>query len=144
MTHRPNPFEELERLFDRLSDQFEDVDQLRSIESKLPGGPKVDVADFGDAFEVTADLPGFETEDITVELIGEELHVVAKTETESEAEEPGRYIRRERSERSVDRRITLPEPVAEENVEATFQNGVLTVCLPKQVEASETHEIDVE
>ena len=146
MTRKKNPFEEIERLIERMGEQFQDVEQWSGIESALPGRLKVDLGEFEEAFEVTADLPGFETEDIDVELIEDQLRIRAdrETETETEGDTPDRYIRRERSKRSVDRRVTLPEPVDEEAVEASFTNGVLTVCLPKSQESEETHQIDIE
>ncbi len=144
MPNKRNPFDEIERLIERMSGQFEDIDQWSGLEGALPGRLSVDLAEFEDAFEVTADLPGFDTEDIEVELLDEQLRIRAERKTESEAEEPGRYIRRERSERSIDRRIRLPEPVAEDEVEASFTNGVLTVCLPKAETSEETHHIEIE
>jgi HSP20 family protein len=148
MTRKKNPFEEIERMLEKMSDQFQDVDQLRGIESALPGRLNVDLGEFEDAFEVTADLPGFDSENIEVEIFDDQLRIRAdretETETEAEAEAPDRYIRRERKQRSIDRRVSLPEPVAEEDVEATFTNGVLTVCLPKSKESEETTQIDIE
>ncbi|APE94651.1 Hsp20/alpha crystallin family protein [Halodesulfurarchaeum formicicum] len=144
MTRRSNPFEEIERLLERMSNQFEDVDQIQSLESAWPGRLKVDLAEFDDAYEVTADLPGFESEDIDVELLDDQLHICAERKTETEEAEAGRYIRRERSERSVDRRVSLPEPVEAETVEASFKNGVLTVCLPKAEGSEESHTIEIE
>ncbi|MFB6110803.1 MAG: Hsp20/alpha crystallin family protein [Halodesulfurarchaeum sp.] len=145
MTRKSNPFKEIERLFERMSEQFEDVDQLGRLES-APGRASVDLADYGDAYEATVDLPGFEPAEIDVELLDEQLHIRAerRSETESEASEPVRYIREERSERSVDRRVSLPEPVAESEAEATFANGVLTVTLPKKESPEESHTIDIE
>jgi len=144
MSNKKNPFEEIERLFDRMSKQFEDVDRIGNIEAALPGRLNVDLAEFEEAFEVTADLPGFDTEDIDVQLLDEYLHIRAEREREVEESEPDRYIRRERSEKSVDRRVRLPEPVIEDEVEASFKNGVLTVCLPKAETSEETHQIDID
>ncbi|MGM0371921.1 MAG: Hsp20/alpha crystallin family protein [Halobacteriota archaeon] len=144
MTRRSNPFEEIERLLERMSEQFEDVDQLSSLESAWPHRLKVDLAEFDGAYEVTADLPGFESEDIDVELLDDQLHICAQRETETEEAEEGRYLRRERSERSIDRRVSLPEPVEADAVEASFKNGVLTVCLPKAEGSEESHTIEIE
>ncbi|MDR5655979.1 Hsp20/alpha crystallin family protein [Halodesulfurarchaeum sp. HSR-GB] len=144
MTRRSNPFEEIERLLERMSNQFEDVDQIQSLESAWPGRLKVDLAEFEDAYEVTADLPGFESEDIDVELLDDQLHICAERKTETEEADEGRYIRQERSERSIDRRVSLPEPVEAEAVEASFKNGVLTVCLPKAEGSEESHTIEIE
>lgn len=144
MTRKPNPFEEIEQLLERMSEQFQDSDRLSHIEAALPGRTSVDVAEFDDAFEVTMDLPGFETEDIDVELLDDQLRIQAETESETETEEPDRYLRRERRQHSVDRRVRIPGPVAEDEVEATFVNGVLTVRLPKSDTAEESHTIDIE
>lgn len=144
MTRKPTPFDEIERLFDRMSEQFQDVEEWSAIESAWPGRLKVDVAEFDGSFEVTADLPGFETDDIEVELVDEQLRISAESETEESEEEPGRYVKRERRERSVDRRVSLPAPVEADAVEASFKNGVLTVCLPKAAAETEAHRIDIE
>lgn len=144
MPGKKNPFEEIERLIERMGDQFQDVEQWSGIETALPGRLNVDVAEFEDAYEVTADLPGFDTEDIEVELIDDQLRIRADRETETEEADPDRYVRQERRHQSVDRRVSLPEPVAESEVEATFTNGVLTVCLPKTAESEETTQIDIE
>jgi HSP20 family protein len=144
MTDKRSPFDEIERLIDRMGDQFEDVDRWKGFEGAWPGGLNVDLLDREDAFEVTADLPGFGTDDIEVELLDDQLRIRAERDQESETGEADRYIRRERRERSVDRRVRLPEPVAEEEVEASFTNGVLTVTLPKAETAADTHSIDIE
>ncbi len=144
MSRKPTPFDEIERLIERMSEQFQDVEQWSGIESAWPGRLKVDVEEFDDTFEVTADLPGFETEDIEVELVDDQLRIQAETETEEAEEEPGRYVRRERRERAVDRRVTLPGGVEEDEVEATFTNGVLTVTLPRAAESEDAHQIDID
>ncbi|MFB6153466.1 MAG: Hsp20/alpha crystallin family protein [Halodesulfurarchaeum sp.] len=141
---RSNPFEEIQRMLDRMSEQFEDVDTLRDFEPALPGRLRVDVEDYGDEFQVTADLPGFTKSDLDVELSENRLRIAAEHEEESESEEPERYVRRERRTQSVSRTITLPEEVDDEGVEATFRNGVLTVTLPKLVAEEDTHQIDIE
>jgi len=139
---RRNPFDDLEELFDRLSNQFEDT---MAGESGLavPGTVGVDVADTGEEYVVTADLPGYETEDVDLRLVDGALHLEA-SRSGTETYEDGDYIRRERTQRTVDRRIRIPEPVDEEGVEAAYNNGVLTVTLPK-LAGSEGggHEIDI-
>lgn len=136
MTRRRNPFDDVERLFDRLNEQFgESVG--------VGGGFPVDVEDAGDHYVVTADLPGFETEDIDVQVRDDALHVDATRERDEE-DADDTYIRRERSARSVSRRIGLPEAVEEADATARFENGVLTVELPKSGEGSDETRIDIE
>jgi len=127
---RNDPFGEIERLFDQFGLDVEG------------GGVAVDVLDAGDAIEVTADLPGYETDDIDVQLQeGRRLTVIAEAESESEREE-GQFVTRERRRQSVSRTVRLPEPVDEAGTEATYTNGVLTVRLPKR-ERSEGTDIPV-
>ena len=102
------------------------------------GGAAVDVADREGELVVTADLPGFRREDIDLTLRDDELHVEAEHREESEESgEDGHYIRKERRHQSVSRSVTLPEAVEAERASAQFQNGVLTVTLPKQHEEGE-------
>ncbi|WP_290811699.1 Hsp20/alpha crystallin family protein [Halovivax sp.] len=139
---RKNPFEDLEELFDRLSNQFEEG-MTRGTGFPVPGSVAVDVADTGGEFVVTVDLPGYETGDVELLLVDGALKLEAGRDVE-ETHEEGRYIRRERTQSSVSRRIRLPEPVEEDAVEASYNNGVLTVTLPKVGETESGREIDIE
>jgi HSP20 family protein len=133
-----NPFEEIERMFDRMSSQFEPFEG-----GALQGGSvAVDVEDAGDEFVVTADLPGYDRDDIDVQLAGERLTLSAERAESSEDAGDGRYVRRERRQRSVSRSVRLPEPVDEGGTEATYRNGVLTVTLPK-TRADDGHDIPI-
>ncbi|MFB6070519.1 MAG: Hsp20/alpha crystallin family protein [Halanaeroarchaeum sp.] len=141
---RRNPFDEIERMLDRMAKQFEGMDDIRSFDAGFASRIDVDVEDRPDDYVVTADLPGFEKEDIDVELADETLRISAQRASEHEDEEPGRYVRRERSRESMSRSISLPEPVREDDVEGRFKNGVLTVTLPKRHTAEDSHSIDIE
>jgi HSP20 family protein len=143
MSSRRNPFEELERMIERMNRQLEAATGSgRDLPAGGGGSASVDVVDAGDAFEVTVDLPGFEKEDIELRVDGNRLHLSAERETEREEGED-RYVRRERSRRSVSRSLTLPGEVAEAEVEAHYRNGVLTVTLPKADRDEGGHEIEV-
>ncbi|WP_336035499.1 Hsp20/alpha crystallin family protein [Halobacterium yunchengense] len=133
MVDRRTPFDELERLLDKMNDARE----------RAAGGLAVDVRDDGDAFEVAADLPGFEREDIEVEVHERTLRIDA-THSEDVREDDEDYVRRERSNRSLSRSLTLPEDVDEAAATAAFENGVLTVTLPKTHADESGTSIDVE
>jgi HSP20 family protein len=150
MTRRSNPFEDLEELFDRMRRQFEEatgsMDEV-SVES-LRSGMRIDVEDTGDSFVVTADLPGFEKEDIDVRLSDQRLRIAAEhaeeTTEEGESEDDGRFVRQERHRSSMERVVRLPEPVDETSVSATFRNGVLTVTLAKAAPDESGRDIEIE
>lgn len=137
---RRNPFDELERMLDRMSEQF------GQEFGEIPGqrrGPAIDVAERDDEIVVTADLPGYEREDIAVTLRDGDLRIEAGHRTESEQTE-GDYVRRERRQEAVSRSVSLPVPVDEDGTSATYTNGVLTVSLPKVDREQGGRSIDIE
>lgn len=117
-----NPFDEIERLLEGMGWE---------LESGWPGTPMaVDIEDRDDAFVVTADVPGFEKDEVEVTIADSTLRITAESELE-ETEEETNYVRRERRSRSVSRSVQLPGPVDDESISASYKNGVLTVTLPK-------------
>lgn len=138
---RRNPFEELEELLDRLSKQVE-KGMIGSEGLPVPGSVPADVVDTGDSYTVTVELPGYETDDIDLTFADGTLHLEA-SRTETDFEE-GRYLRRERTQSTASRRIRLPEPVEEDAVSAGYDDGLLTVRLPKVSAGDESKQIDIE
>lgn len=132
---RHSPFEELDRLFDRMGRGGLDPDvSMHAFD--------VDVRDEGDRFVVTADLPGFEREDIDVSLSGRMLTIRAE-HSEMEADDAAEYVRRERRHESASRSLQLPDEVDQEATEATYNNGVLAVTLYRSDAADDVRHIDV-
>lgn len=147
-----NPFEEIERLFERLSRQFEDAS--RDWESDGPlaewrsgiESMAVDLVERDGEFVATVDLPGFDREDVDVQVTDHTLRIEADREEATEEDvggEEGRYLRHERRRESTHRSIRLPDAVDTEGVTARMNNGVLTVTLPK-VEAETGRSIEIE
>jgi len=133
-------------MIERMSRQFEES-MGGEMASQLGSGASIDVADQGDEFVVTADLPGFRKEDIDVTLRGDHLQILAETEqeTEEEDDEDGRYIRKERRHQSVNRTVTFPEEVDDGDVAAEYRNGVLTVTIGKLTAGGgDSHSIDIQ
>ncbi|APW98483.1 heat-shock protein Hsp20 [Halobiforma lacisalsi AJ5] len=136
-----NPFKSLERQFERMQRQFEqaletwNVDQL-GTPATATERMGIDLADRGDEFVLTADVPGFEKQDIELRLSDDTVHITAKRERETTQEsdeaDEDMYIRSERERRSLSRSVSLPQPVEEDAVEATYRNGVVTLMLPKR------------
>lgn len=127
------PFDELERLLERL-------DEARGTATS---GLAVDVRDDGDAFALVADLPGFDSGDIDVAVQNRTVHVDA-AHSERSGADAADYVRRERSKGSVSRSVTLPESVESAEAAADYSNGVLTVTLPKAQATDDATTIEVE
>ncbi|QLG61139.1 Hsp20/alpha crystallin family protein [Halorarum salinum] len=148
MSARSNPFEELERFFERMNRQFEETSRMWGEEGPLgrwsseAESMAMDLAEHDDEFVVTVDLPGFEGDDVDIEVTDHTLRIEAEHEERVDEEEE-RYLRHERRHETARRSIRLPDEVDTEGVTARMKNGVLTVTLPKR-EAEEAHSVDVE
>lgn len=135
MSARDNPFAIIERMFDRMSRELEEAAESWQHEQPALGGMGrgtmgIDLADQGDEFVVTADVPGFEKDEIDLRLADNTLLISATSSQSTEAREET-YLRSERQHRSMRERVRLPEPITEDDIEARLKNGVLTVHLPK-------------
>ncbi|SEH36655.1 heat shock protein Hsp20 [Halopenitus malekzadehii] len=152
MTRR-DPFEEMERLFERMNREFERIGGdleagFGDLESGLGREISIDVAEDESTVTVTADLPGYDRDDIDVTVSDRTLTIAAERDESVEhsvdEEDALEYHRRERRRRSVSRRVRLPSDVDETAAEAAYFNGVLTVELPKTDVDADGHRIDVE
>lgn len=93
---------------------------------------RMDVVDKGDRYEVTVDLPGVKKDDIHVTVEGPRVAIAAETKTEKETKEGDRVLHSERFAASYARSFELPAEVTEEGADARFEDGVLTLSLPKR------------
>ena len=144
-----DPFEELRRMQERMYRIFGEIEPSFMERKMLPatGGelatvePFVDVIDKGDKVVVAADVPGVEKEDLSVNISGDRLEISAERKKEAEEKKEG-YVRRERTYTSYYRSIPLPTEVDGDKADATFENGVLEISMPK-VKAIEKKKIKV-
>lgn len=128
-----DPFQELERVFD----------QLAEFGASAGGEVAVDVFEEDEEFVVVADVPGYETDDIGVELYDDRrLHIAAEKTTTRDYDEEV-VVRRERHSEQASRTVTLPEEVVPDETEAEYENGVLTVRLAKEATPDEGTDIPV-
>jgi HSP20 family protein len=127
-----DPFGEIERAFDVLTDQF----------GTNLGAVPTDVIEAEDAFVVHMDLPGFDSDDIEVKLVDERKLSVTAEHDESSESVDGQYLTRERRKQSLARSIRLPADV-EDDASANYEDGVLTVRLAKAVTEDEDEGTDI-
>ena len=129
-----------ESLFDDDFDDWFDfrMPQLPDVDKVLYGRHaknimKTDVKENGDKYEVSVDLPGFDKDNVKVELENGYLTISAakgldKDETDKET---GKYIRRERYAGNLSRSFYIGD-VKQEDVKAAFKNGILSISVPKE------------
>lgn len=93
----------------------------------------LDMFQTDDAVVVKASLPGVKPEELSITVTGDMLTIKGETKTENEVKEDN-YIRRELRYGSFTRSVPIPVSVQSDKADATFENGVLTLSLPKAEE----------
>jgi len=132
-----SPFrKEMDRLWDRVGGETPLARTFVDVWS-----PSVDISESKDNFVVKAELPGLETNDVNVSISGDILTIKGEKKTEEE-EKDEHYHCVERYSGSFQRVFQLPSGVKADQIEATFEKGVLKVTLPK-VEEAKKKEIEV-
>lgn len=132
---------EFDRAFERFRKDFEELlwPSERSWERELPmmrefetRMPAVDLEERGDKYVMTVEAPGFKNDEIEINVWDSSVEISGCRETKQDEETKG-YVRKERSSESFYRRMTLPEEVKIDDVEASLDNGILEIILPKKV-----------
>ena len=97
-----------------------------------PGQIKIDVKENGNAYTVSAEIPGVRKEDIHVTIEGGMVMVRAEVKQEDSQKQDDKLLRSERYFGSISRGISLPQDVDQAQAKAKYDNGVLTLTLPKK------------
>ncbi|MBQ1847798.1 MAG: Hsp20/alpha crystallin family protein [Clostridia bacterium] len=126
-------------------DPFRDLDEIekhffgapqRSFAANDFGAFKTDIKDEGDKYVIEADMPGFNKEDIKVDLNGDVMTISAERHSEHEdKDKKSKYIRCERSYGMYRRQFDVSE-INVESIDGKYENGVLTLELPKKTPAA--------
>ena len=94
---------------------------------------KTDIKEHDGGYELTVDLPGVKKDDIKAELNDGYLTITAENNSsKDEKDEKGKYICRERYSGSYSRSFYVGDAVTEEDIKAKFENGTLTMDIPKK------------
>ena len=123
--------------FDLLEDMFR-IDPFFSEEgSKVM---KTDIKEKDNEYQLALDLPGYDKKDIRISIEDGYLNIHAKTNSEKEEKEEGRFVRKERYFGECSRSFYIGNDITEEEIKATFKNGTLKLEIPKKEEKKELPE----
>lgn len=92
---------------------------------------KTDIREDDKAYFLEVDLPGYNKEDIKIDVTDGYLTIHAKTSNEVNDEEKGKYVRRERYMGEATRSFYVGDDVKSDEVKASFKNGILNLEVPK-------------
>ncbi len=122
---------ELDSLFDLAFPAFSAFQSRGLFDDRQDTFP-IDLYQDKEAYNVRAELPGFRKEDLSVEVIDGTLTITGHQKTESDKTNKEAAVTTQ--ERSVTRSISLPEQVKTDKIQARYENGVLTMTVPKREE----------
>lgn len=97
--------------------------------------PPVNIKETDKGFSVALMAPGFKKEDFNIEVDNDLLTISSEIKNEKTEQEEGKFTRREFGYSSFKRAFTLPESVNTDDINALYEDGILTIALPKKEEA---------
>lgn len=115
--------------FDSMMDQFFGRNMRETMSGFL--NPATDIKETAEGYTISAEMPGVKKEDVKVELNDGVITISAEKKEESEKSEDGKVVWRERRQGQYVRRFNLGGNVSGDKIKANFDNGVLTIKLPK-------------
>ncbi len=141
-SQRSDPFQllrrEMEQLFDNVGGS--------AGEASAGGGnivaPRMDISEDDQAFKVVAEMPGARPEDVEV-TVDDDLLTIRAERTQERETNRRNYHLVERSVGVFQRSLRLPAPVDAGKVQASFDNGVLTVTIPKEGSQARSRRVQV-
>ena len=129
------------RNFDLFDDFFDD----NFFNKKEKNLMKTDIKEKKDKYVIEMDLPGFEKENIKLELNNGYLTISGKQENKIDEEEE-KYVHKERFYGECTRSFFVGDNIKEEDIDAEFKNGILKIDIPKKEEQKdlpETKQIEI-
>jgi|SRR5690242_16246579 len=132
---RWEPFRGANTLQEQVNRLFSDVFERSSQESNLSTwAPAVDIAETEHELVVKADLPGVDPKELDIRVENNVLTIRGERKFEKKVNEDN-YLRVERAYGSFTRSFSLSNTVNSEAIKADYQNGVLSLSIPKREEA---------
>ena len=113
---------EIDRFFNDLNLNFEESDTVWT--------PRVDVSENEKEYEIVAEVPGLKKEDIRIQVEDGTLKILGEKKSEEKTEQKN-YHRVERIYGKFERAFRLPEQVKSDEIQAKYENGVLSLSIPK-------------
>lgn len=118
----------IKKEFDLLGDMFADP-FFTEHESKIM---KTDIKEKTDKYLIGIELPGYQKENIKIDVEDGYLTVHAEINSDNEEKEEGKFVRRERYVGSCSRSFYVGNEVKSEDIKASFKNGILKIEVPKK------------
>lgn len=114
--------------FDLWKDLFDDP-FFNNYETKVM---RTDIKEGENNYNIIIDLPGYDKENIKIDIDNGYLNVTATMNSSDEEKEEGKFVRRERYFGECSRSFYVGDEITDEDIHATFKNGILKLDIPKK------------
>lgn len=131
-----DPFREMDLYHRRMYQIFNHLDSSLAANDQAFYNPQLSLEQGDKSYLVKVDLPGLEKDSINVELENNLLTISGQREVAKETSDDQGFYRSERSYGSFSRSITLPEDIEDDQIDANYKNGVLTVEIPRNTKSN--------
>jgi len=123
-------------LMPRRRNDFDLLDDVFGMDSFFSDGRnkimKTDIKEKKDKYLLDIDLPGYDKKDIEISIEDGYLNIHAKTHSENNENEEGKFVRKERFFGECSRSFYIGNDITEEDIKASFRNGILNIEIPKK------------
>lgn len=109
----------------------------------MPSQIRIDVSETDEAYEVKAELPGVNKDDIDVQIRGSLIMISAQMKQEDRSAKEDRILRSERYTGRISRSFELPGTVDVDRCEARYVDGILSLMIPKTEPETEHQKIEI-
>ena len=131
------------RPFSSLVGRFFDKDIMPHFFDRFESSAPVDIYEKDEQVHMDFELPGITKDNVSIELDGETLTIIGKTEKDKTINEEN-YYRSERSYGQFSRSFTLPNEIKEKDISAKFDKGILKIYFPKTKEIEAKKKIKIQ
>ncbi len=138
---RTSPTNQLRTLQREVGQLFDSFFGGSGSDTNAVWAPQMDMMESDDAYRIQLDVPGLSKDDLTINHQDNQL-TVQGTRREEEQHEGTNYVRTERTFGNFYRSFTLPKSIEADDIEASYDHGVLTIDIPKTGEPT-TRQIEV-
>jgi len=145
-----NPFEEFRHMREEMNSLFDDSFGRFSLTPEGKQGthafsfsPNLDLQEKEDSYVARMDIPGTDKNNLSVKIEDRELTVSGQISESTEKKNGHQVLRKERRTGSFKRSLMLPGPVEADKLDARYENGVLTVTIPKAKEEKSSKSVQV-
>lgn len=136
---------QMQHLFDNAFGKFQTSPQFGSLMQGFAFDPETDITENGGTYVVRMDIPGTDSSRIKATIEDRTLTISGTREEEvSQQNAAGSLWRKERRLGQFERSVILPGPVKQEGMNAKYENGVLTITIPKDTNAAKPGTIPIQ